>query len=111
MNKALVERRELSATMERELSNNVYLVAPGVYRMKDLFVNMFIIQNRDATEWVLVDAGLKSSARKIRAMVKDIFGSKGSTPKAIIMTHGHFDHRGSLEVLADEWGVPVLLPS
>ena len=94
MNKALVDRRELSATSERELSRNVFLVAPGVWRMKDLFVNVFIIQNRDATDWVLVDAGLKTSAPKIKAMAAELFGSRGSRPTAIVMTHAHFDHRG-----------------
>jgi glyoxylase-like metal-dependent hydrolase (beta-lactamase superfamily II) len=107
MNKALVERREETATAERELAANTYLVAPGVYRMKDLLVNVFIIQNRDATEWVLVDTGLKTSAAKIREMARSVFGGKGSTPRAIILTHGHFDHRGSVQELADEWGVPV----
>lgn len=107
MNRAVVEKRELSASEERELSHNVFLVAPGVWRMKDIFVNVFIIQNHDATDWVLLDAGLTTSAPKIKAMVNELFGSRGSKPKAIVMTHGHFDHRGSLEALADEWGVPV----
>lgn len=107
MNRAIVEKRELSATQERSISNNTWLVAPGVWRMKDLFVNLYIIQNRDGTDWVLVDTGLKSSAPKIRTMAKELFGSRGSKPKAIIMTHGHFDHRGSLLELADSWGVPI----
>ena len=107
MNKAIVEKRLSSATEERELSHNVFLVAPGVYRMKDLFVNVFIIQDAEATGWVLIDAGLKSSAPKIKLMVEELFGSKGSTPKAIVMTHAHFDHRGSLQQLVEEWNVPV----
>ena len=107
MNKALVDRREESATSEKELSRNVFFVAPGVWRMKDLFVNLFIIQNRDATDWVLVDAGLKTSGPKVKAMAAELFGSKGSKPTAIVMTHAHFDHRGSLADLAIEWGVPV----
>ena len=107
MNRAIVDNRELSATEERSLGSNEWLVAPGVYRMKDLFVNVFIIQNREGTDWVLVDAGLKTSAPKIKKLVEAVFGSTGSTPKAIVMTHAHFDHRGSLQQLADEWGVPV----
>jgi glyoxylase-like metal-dependent hydrolase (beta-lactamase superfamily II) len=107
MNRTLVEKRELSATEERELSRNVFVVAPGVWRMKDIFVNVFMIQNREGTNWVLVDTGLKTSATKIKKMAEEIFGSVGSRPEAIVMTHGHFDHRGSLLQLADEWGVPV----
>jgi glyoxylase-like metal-dependent hydrolase (beta-lactamase superfamily II) len=106
MNRALAERREVSATQERSSGTCSWLVAPGVWRIKDLFVNVFIIQNRESTGWVLVDAGLKSTASKVRTLVKELFG-KGSSPKAIVMTHGHFDHRGSLIELAEEWGVPV----
>ena len=102
MNRTLVEKRELSATEERELYSNVFVVAPGIWRMKDIFVNMFIIQNSEGTAWVLVDTGLQTSAPKIKAMAKYIFGSAGSKPEAIVMTHGHFDHRGSLLQLADE---------
>lgn len=106
MNRTLVDRRELSATEERSISTNSWLVAPGVWRLKDLFVNVFIIQNREGTEWILVDTGLKSTASKLRTLVTELFG-RGSRPKAIVMTHAHFDHRGSLLELADEWSVPV----
>ena len=107
MNRTLVDKRELSATEERELYKNVFVVAPGVWRLKDIFVNVFIIQNREGTDWVLVDAGLQSSVPKIRAMVEYLFGSTGSRPQAIVLTHGHFDHRGSLLELADSWGTPI----
>jgi glyoxylase-like metal-dependent hydrolase (beta-lactamase superfamily II) len=106
MNKAIVDRREQSATEERSIGTNSWLVAPGVWRLKDIFVNVYLIQDREATGWVLVDAGLKSTAAKVRALVTELFG-KGSRPRAIIMTHAHFDHRGSLLELAEELGVPV----
>jgi len=106
MNRTLVDKREQSSTQERSLNNSSWLVAPGVWRLKDIFVNIYIIQDRDATGWIMVDAGLKTTAPKIRALVSEVLGT-GSKPRAIIMTHGHFDHRGSLIELADEWGVPV----
>jgi glyoxylase-like metal-dependent hydrolase (beta-lactamase superfamily II) len=106
MNRAIVDRREQSATEERSIGANTWLVAPGVYRLKDIFVNVYLIQDRQATGWVMVDAGLKSTAAKVRKFIAEVFG-KGSKPKAIIMTHAHFDHRGSLIDLAEEWGVPV----
>ena len=106
MGKALVSKREKSATEEKSIGMNSWLVAPGVWRLKDLFVNVYIIQDREATGWVMVDAGLKTTASKVKALVDELFG-KSSTPRAIIMTHGHFDHRGSLIELAEEWGVPV----
>lgn len=106
MNKALVDRREQSATEERNIGTNTWLVAPGVWRLKDIFVNVYVIQDREATGWIMVDAGLKTTADKVRNLVAEVFG-KGSKPRAIIMTHAHFDHRGSLIELAEEWGVPV----
>src|SRR5215211_3598993 len=106
MNRAVVDRREESATVEHSIKPNAWLVAPGVWRLKDIFVNVYIIQNREGTDWVLVDTGLKSTASKLRGLVSELFG-KGSRPKAIIMTHAHFDHRGSLIESAEEWGVPV----
>lgn len=56
--------------------------------------------------WVLIDAGVHGSAGFIQRAAEDRFG-KGARPKAIVMTHGHFDHVGTLERLADEWDVPV----
>lgn len=106
MNRGKVDRREQSATEERSIGTNAWLVAPGVYRLKDIFVNVYLIQDREATGWVMVDAGLKSTAPKVRNLVAEVFG-KGSKPRAIIMTHAHFDHRGSLIELAEEWEVPV----
>jgi glyoxylase-like metal-dependent hydrolase (beta-lactamase superfamily II) len=92
-------------TEEQELFPNVFSVASGVWRIKDLFVNMYIV-NTDAG-WVLIDAGLKTSYSKIRKLVEILFG-KGARPDAIILTHAHFDHVGSLQRLAEEWDVSVL---
>lgn len=86
--------------------NNIYAVAPGVWRMKDVFVNVFIIESQTQPGWVLVDTGLKSSVAKIKNMIAEVM-EPGAKPQAIILTHGHFDHRGALQQLADEWRVPV----
>lgn len=106
MNRTVVDRRKQSATEERAAGSNSWLVAPGVWRLKDIFVNVYLLQNAEATEWVLVDTGLKSTASKIKKLATELFG-RNSIPKAIIMTHAHFDHRGSLLELAEEWNVPV----
>ena len=75
-----------------------YKVAPGVWGMKIHFVNVYIIAagDNEGNNWVLVDAGLKGSADKIKRMAEDIFG-EDTQPSAIILTHGHFDHVGGLE--------------
>ena len=57
-------------------------------------------------QWVLIDAGLRGTARAIRSAVADRFGDD-SRPAAIVMTHGHFDHVGALEELAKGWEVPI----
>jgi glyoxylase-like metal-dependent hydrolase (beta-lactamase superfamily II) len=106
MNQQLVNKRQIPSTSEKEVSKNICLVAPGVWRMKDIFVNVFIIQNAEGTNWILVDTGLKSSASKIKKMIAGVI-DPGAVPSAIIMTHGHFDHRGSVQQLAGEWNVPV----
>lgn len=57
-------------------------------------------------EWVLVDAGVMGTAGLIASAAVERF-SPNSRPAAIIMTHGHFDHVGALEELANRWEVPV----
>ncbi|WP_132250842.1 MBL fold metallo-hydrolase [Methylobacterium segetis] len=56
--------------------------------------------------WVLVDAGVPGSKGAITEAAAARFGA-GARPKAIVMTHGHFDHVGVLEDLAAEWDAPV----
>ena len=74
MSKAIVSRREQSATEERSMGTHTWLVAPGVWRVKDIFVNVYLIQDREATGWIMVDAGLKSTAEKVRKLVAEVFG-------------------------------------
>jgi glyoxylase-like metal-dependent hydrolase (beta-lactamase superfamily II) len=56
--------------------------------------------------WVLVDAGLKGTARMIEAAANERFGT-GARPAAVVLTHGHFDHVGALPTLARRWDAPV----
>ena len=90
---------------EFELYKNVFSVASGVWRIKDIFVNMYIVSTDRG--WVLVDAGLKTSYSKIKKLAATLFGA-GSKPEAIVLTHAHFDHTGALKRLADEWNVSVI---
>ena len=86
-------------------STSYFDVAHGVWGMKDIFVNFYMIENLETNKWVLVDAGLKMSYSKIKKMAERLFGEK--RPEAIILTHGHFDHVGALKKLVEEWNVPV----
>ena len=57
-------------------------------------------------QWVLVDAGIPGMSDRIIEAADKRFSSD-SRPAAILLTHGHFDHVGSLEKLAEEWDVPI----
>jgi glyoxylase-like metal-dependent hydrolase (beta-lactamase superfamily II) len=93
-------------SLEEKFTSELFTVAPGVWGRKELFVNYYMIQDSATEKWVLVDAGLKWSASHIKNMAKDLFG-EDNKPVAIILTHGHFDHVGALQTLAQEWDVPV----
>ncbi len=80
-------------------------VAHGVWGMKDTFVNFYMIRDNTSGKWMLVDTGLKWSAKGIKKMAVEIFGEH--PPSAIILTHGHFDHVGSVKSLAAYWNIPV----
>ncbi|MNJ46272.1 putative metallo-hydrolase YflN [compost metagenome] len=60
----------------------------------------------DTEDFVLVDAGMPMSANEIISAVEERFGVN-RRPKAIILTHGHFDHVGGVIELVKHWGVPV----
>jgi glyoxylase-like metal-dependent hydrolase (beta-lactamase superfamily II) len=92
--------------MKNVKENFYFEVAPRAWGMKDIFVNVYMVEDAVEKKWVLIDAGLKTSAKKIKRMAATLFG-KESKPECIILTHGHFDHVGSLLKLATEWNVPV----
>ncbi|HEX6430661.1 MAG TPA: MBL fold metallo-hydrolase [Niastella sp.] len=95
-----------SGTIRSVINANWFTVAPGVWGLRDAFVNVYLIHNAVEKKWVLVDAGIKRTASKIKELADNLFWPD-SKPAAIILTHGHFDHVGSALELASEWEVPV----
>jgi glyoxylase-like metal-dependent hydrolase (beta-lactamase superfamily II) len=83
-------------------------IAPDVAYRQIAIVNVVFFGLPDAGDrrWILIDAGVAGSASAIRSAAQARFG-QGARPSVIILTHGHFDHVGSLETLAAEWDVPV----
>ena len=43
---------------------------------------------------------------RIESAARERFG-EGARPAAIVLTHGHFDHVGCLEKLAEKWDAPI----
>ena len=85
-------------------SKHAFAVAPGVWGLKTAIVNLYFVSAPDGS-WVLVDTGMYGSADKIRQVAEELFG--GDRPRAILLTHGHFDHIGAVKELARDWDVPV----
>ncbi|GAB3715434.1 MBL fold metallo-hydrolase [Spirosoma flavus] len=84
-----------------------YDVTDDVAGIKTLFVNVFFIGTPGpGNDWVLVDAGFMGYADSIKKRAEELFGP-GTAPKAIILTHGHADHTGTLKTLLKDWDVPV----
>ncbi|MCM3618393.1 MBL fold metallo-hydrolase [Sutcliffiella horikoshii] len=87
----------ISAHSGKEITEELYYYTNQV-------VNICLYGNSD--NWVLIDAGMPMSAREILSVVEKRLG-KGARPKAIILTHGHFDHVGATVELVRHWEVPV----
>ena len=83
-------------------------MAPDLYCFTVQIVNVvFYGIAGEGNDWVLIDAGMAKSASMIKAEAEKRFG-EGNPPKAIILTHAHFDHIGALIDLLEDWGpVPV----
>ncbi|PID13908.1 MBL fold metallo-hydrolase [Sporosarcina sp. P34] len=81
-------------------------VLPDLYCHTIQIVNIVLVGHPDSEDFVLIDTGMPYSAEKIIAVVEERFGVK-SRPKAILLTHGHFDHVGAVIDLVEHWNVPV----
>lgn len=79
-------------------------VAPDIYCFTIQVVNLCFVGNEDG--WTLIDAGMPKSAEAIIKEAEERFGP-GARPKAILLTHGHFDHVGAIIELIKHWNVPV----
>lgn len=106
-----MEHRQENQTMDGKfipmtsLTNGlVQQVEEGVFSYTIQIVNIAMV--RTSNDFVLIDTGMPESEKKIFEIVEEIFG-ENAKPEAIILTHEHFDHVGSIEKLLTQWDVPV----
>jgi glyoxylase-like metal-dependent hydrolase (beta-lactamase superfamily II) len=74
-------------------------VAPGVWAAGTRFVNYYVVDGGEAG-LTLVDAGLPGYARRLAPTLAAI-GRTTADVRAVILTHGHVDHVGMAQPLAD----------
>jgi glyoxylase-like metal-dependent hydrolase (beta-lactamase superfamily II) len=102
------ESRADDPEIDRENDDSTHEIANDLAYKRLAIVNVVFFGQPGAgdREWVLIDAGLPGFAGAIKHAATERFG-ENSRPAAILMTHGHFDHAGSLETLADHWDAPI----
>lgn len=95
------------AKYTRHLGKGTEFVAPGVVWLRCGMVNVYFLRaSEGSNDWVLVDAGLSGYLPQIRQAARRLCGVN-YPPRAILLTHGHFDHVGCAQRLADEWDAKV----
>ncbi|WP_077622982.1 MBL fold metallo-hydrolase [Sediminibacillus massiliensis] len=74
---------------------------------RTVVANVCMIGHPKTGDWVLIDTGVAHYDKRIVAACEQRFGDRA--PKAIILTHGHFDHVGSAKELAKHWDIPIYI--
>lgn len=98
----------LAISKQKRAPGSVLSVAPDVACLELSMVNVFLVgaPRGGDRSWVLVDTGMPTSKDAILRTASERFGH-GARPSGIVLTHGHFDHVGTVRELAELWDVPI----
>ncbi len=69
--------------------------------VSEAYTNCYLVKNEDTNDGFIIYPG--GSALKISRCIEQM----QMTPKAILLTHGHFDHIGAVDELRDRYGIKV----
>jgi glyoxylase-like metal-dependent hydrolase (beta-lactamase superfamily II) len=78
--------------------------APGIHRVEDASVNWYVVEADDGL--TIVDAGVLAAWGSLLQVLRDL-GRSAAEVRAIVLTHGHFDHIGFAERARTTFGIPV----
>ena len=79
-------------------------LVPGVHRIEHAYTNCYVVADDHGV--TLVDAGFPSTGQAVIDCLSAI-GRQTTDIKALLLTHGHFDHVGFARGLHQSLGVPV----
>jgi glyoxylase-like metal-dependent hydrolase (beta-lactamase superfamily II) len=88
-----------------DVHRGVHRIADDIAYIRTMIVNV-VFQGERGDGWVLIDAGVAGSKSAILSAARE-FALVDKPPAAIVLTHGHFDHVGSLTQLMTHWDVPI----
>ena len=79
-------------------------IATGIHYVEHARTNVYLVEDDDGL--LLVDTGLpRSRAQLLQAL--SLIGRTIDDVRAVVLTHGHFDHVGTAEHLRSTHGIPV----
>ncbi|NCC93826.1 MAG: MBL fold metallo-hydrolase [Opitutae bacterium] len=98
----------MAQTQRKAASGEGREIAPGIFWLEvggglDRS-NVYFVQSQAG--WVLIDAASRSCGLVIRNTAESLFGAN-TRPAAILLTHDHPDHAGSVRELVQLWDTPV----
>jgi glyoxylase-like metal-dependent hydrolase (beta-lactamase superfamily II) len=78
-----------------------------VHRIEDCYTNWYLVEGDDGV--TVVDAGVPASWQSLLDALRALGRSSGDV-RALVLTHGHFDHVGFAERARRALGIPVYAP-